>query len=328
MSGAKLSDQDLTGIDVPNGADFSNAHFEDAELRSIRAVGARWKGANLRRARLAESVLSDGTFERAVLEGADLRGARLDHCTLAGADIRNADLRNAVVSEVVLTPHDVRECIKKAQKEVLTKTKKAINAADDFCHLLARNLNVQYKTRFKPVMQDVRQSLDADEEESVISQLPTLIATMRQAVSEVLERRSCELCALEGRVSQVNRLPTVILEDLELRTHERSLRSRNFKEVSELFADQCSSDGDFLNRVLRYRRRLQLEHRQILLRSEFLVKEIESFREKWRCAGPVHLLPLLEDRDKGTEGARFAGAVGLSDQQAEWLVRNGASIKE
>lgn len=99
----------LVGIELPDGARFENANFEEADLTAVRLRAAmvseaRFVGADLTNAYLCAAQLRGADFtranlEKALLDEANLSHANLTNARLAGASAICADLTQATMFE-------------------------------------------------------------------------------------------------------------------------------------------------------------------------------------------------------------------------------------
>jgi uncharacterized protein YjbI with pentapeptide repeats len=130
LSGADLSDLDLTGVNLGE-ADLSDAELCystlcDANLKMATLCGADFSGANLTGAELykvnatnayfTQADLTDCYLASADLRHTDMRGAKLvnadlSECDLSFADLSNADLTMAKLVKADLTEADFRYAV-------------------------------------------------------------------------------------------------------------------------------------------------------------------------------------------------------------------------
>ncbi len=94
LSGAQLTDANLSGIWLSNGTDLSSIK----EGYGVNLSKARLSGVNFSSSNLWEANLSDSLLVRAKLQIADLRHADLSRATLANADLSGAFLRNSILT--------------------------------------------------------------------------------------------------------------------------------------------------------------------------------------------------------------------------------------
>ena len=94
LSGAQLTDANLSGIWLSKGTDLSSI----TEGYGVNLSKARLNGVNFSSSNLWEANLSDSLLVRAELQIADLRHADLSRATLANADLSGAELRDAILS--------------------------------------------------------------------------------------------------------------------------------------------------------------------------------------------------------------------------------------
>jgi uncharacterized protein YjbI with pentapeptide repeats len=92
-----LEDADLSGANLPYGADLIGTNLSGATLS-----GAILGAADLRRTYLSEANLSEANLSDANLTGANLTGADLVEADLGAADLSDADLSFATLSEANL----------------------------------------------------------------------------------------------------------------------------------------------------------------------------------------------------------------------------------
>lgn len=94
LSGAQLTDANLSGIWLSQGTDLSSIK----EGYGVNLSKARLNGVNFRSSNLWEANLSDSLLVRAELQIADLRYTDLSRATLANADLSGSFLRNSILS--------------------------------------------------------------------------------------------------------------------------------------------------------------------------------------------------------------------------------------
>jgi uncharacterized protein YjbI with pentapeptide repeats len=94
-----LTEQKLAGVNL-EALDFSQAHFDDADLGRANLHEGNFTRATFRRANLQEANAgfarcAEADFREATLSGANLRYADLQEARFAGANLTGADLRAA-----------------------------------------------------------------------------------------------------------------------------------------------------------------------------------------------------------------------------------------